>query len=117
LLLALVLALGFLAPAGAVQAAPMLQDGGVKATVKGDLVNLRSGPGTAYKVVARAKAGEALTATGKNADGVGCSYWRRQGGWVSTRQRCWPSCELPVVGGRPAESGGSPKAAAPARLR
>ena len=67
--LALVLALGFLAPAGAAQAAPMLQDGGVKATVNGDLVNLRSGPGTGYGIVARAKAGDTLTAVGKNADG------------------------------------------------
>ena len=47
LFLVLVLAIGFLTPAGHAQAAPLLQDGGVKATVTGDLVNLRSGPGTA----------------------------------------------------------------------
>ena len=45
------------------------QDGGVKATVTGDLVNLRGGPGTAYGVVGRAKNGETLAAVGKNADG------------------------------------------------
>ena len=100
LLLALVLALGFLTPVSAVQAAPMIQDGGVKATITGDVVNVRTGPGTAYKVVARAKAGEALTATGKNADG---SWLQLAGsgkaGWVSAQlvNAAGSVASLPVI--------------------
>jgi uncharacterized protein YraI len=120
LFLALVLALGFLAPVGAVHAAPLVQDGGVKATVKGDLVNLRSGPGTGYGVVARAKSGDTLTAVGRNAD----SSWLQvtTGGkksWVSAQlvSAAGSVANLPVVkvAAAPKAAASAPKAAAAPR--
>jgi hypothetical protein len=42
--------------------------GGPQATITGDLVNLRSGPGTAYPRVGSAKSGQTFNVTGKNAD-------------------------------------------------
>lgn len=69
LLLALTLALGWLTPAAQASAvaAPVQQDG-VTATVTGNVVNLRGGPGTAYSVIGRASAGQKLAVTGKNAN-------------------------------------------------
>jgi hypothetical protein len=43
--------------------------GGPQATITGDLVNLRSGPGTAYARAGSAKSGQTFAVTGKNADG------------------------------------------------
>lgn len=53
---------------------PALQGtaGGPKATVKEGTVNVRSGPGTAYAIVGRTKAGQSHEITGKNKDG---SWW------------------------------------------
>ncbi len=113
LFLVIVLALGVVSPAAVVQAAPTLQDGGVKATVTGDLVNLRSGPGTGYGVVGRAKAGETLTAVGKNAGGS----WLQvsvngKKGWVATQfvNLAGSATGLPVV--QVAAPKAAPKAAA-----
>jgi SH3-like domain-containing protein len=110
LFLVLMLALGVIAPAAQVQAAPLTESGGVKATVTGDLVNLRDGPGTGYAVVGRAKNGEALTAVGKTADGS----WLQvsvsgKKGWVNSQlvTATGSVASLPVV------KVAAPKAAAP----
>jgi hypothetical protein len=110
LFLVLALALGFIAPAAQVQAAPLAEAGGVKATVTGDLVNLRDGPGTGYAIVARAKNGESLTAIGKNADGTWLQVTASgKKGWVNNQfvSANGSVADLPVV------KVAAPKAAAP----
>jgi hypothetical protein len=53
------------------------------ATVAGDAINVRSGPGTAYGVLGQAKAGQVFDITGKSADG---KWWqvafKGKPGWV-----------------------------------
>ena len=118
LFLVLVLAIGFAAPAAQVQAAPLMQEGGVKATVTGDLVNLRSGPGTAYGVVGRAKIGETVTAIGKNADGSWLQVTAGgKKGWVSSQlvNAAGSVACLPVVKVAAPPKAAAPKAAAAPR--
>jgi hypothetical protein len=119
LLLALTLALGVLTPVGTAQAAPLLQDGGVKATVTGSVVNLRSGPGTAYGVITRVKEGDSLTAIAKNAD----ASWLQvtaagKQGWVSAQyvNAAGSVAGLPEVKvAAPPKAASAPKAAAAPR--
>lgn len=45
-----------------------------------DILNIRSGPGLNYAVKGQLKQGDAITITGKSADGL---WWQFSGGWVS----------------------------------
>ncbi|MBO5837474.1 MAG: SH3 domain-containing protein [Oscillospiraceae bacterium] len=54
---------------------------GVKVTVTTDGVNVRSGPGTDYKVISGANAGEELIIT-QTATGTGYTWGKFYGGWI-----------------------------------
>lgn len=77
----LVLVLLSLTPAAA-WAAPVAADP-PQATVTADILNVRSGPSTAYPVIGSARKGQALALTGKSEDG---KWWqvdlRGKAGWV-----------------------------------
>lgn len=57
------------------------------ASVTGDSINVRSGPGTVYPVVAQAKKGEALPVVSRTQDGVWLEVTLADGkqGWVSAK--------------------------------
>ncbi len=59
----------------AATAAPLLQDAPSASITASQIVNLRSGPGTAYNRVGQLKAGQTLPIVGKNQDG---SWWQVQ---------------------------------------
>ena len=66
-------------------AVPAQAAGGVKAAVKGATMNVRSGPGTAFPVVASAKKGQSFDVQGKTKDGVWLQLCCFSGkpGWAS----------------------------------
>ncbi len=74
-------AAGASSPAVAATATPT----GVKATVKGATLNVRSGPGTTFSVIASAKKGQSFDVQGKTNDGAWLQLccFNGKSGWVS----------------------------------
>lgn len=71
-----------------------------QATIQADILNVRSGPGTAYGVIGRAKIGQTLPIIGKNETGT---WWQvnlsGKKGWVSGQytQISGSTADLPVI--------------------
>lgn len=90
----LIIALLSLAPAAA-DASPAAADP-PQATVTADVLNVRSGPSTAYAVIGNTRAGQTLKLTGKSEDG---KWWqidlKGKAGWVSGQ---WVTTTGPLGG-------------------
>lgn len=57
---------------------------GVKVTVTGNNVNIRSGPGTGYKIVDNVDSGKTMTIT-ETATGSGYTWGKFSGGWIALK--------------------------------
>ncbi len=83
-------------PASAGPALASLADTTPEAVVTADLLNVRSGPGTAYPVIGAVRKGQKLTLTGKSEDG---KWWQidlnGKPGWISGQ---WVTTSGPVEG-------------------
>lgn len=71
----------------------------ITATVTAARLNVRSGPGTGYPVIALVKSGDQLTLVGRSADSAWLQAAQPVGGWVSARyvRPTAPVSSLPVA--------------------
>ena len=71
--------------------------------------NLRGGPGTDYPILAGLPAGQAITITGRSADGIWFAL--SDGSWVFGELVSNPPADVPVVAAPPVPAAAEPAAA------